>query len=106
VADILKHSPPKPSKPQAAIELVMNEISPYLTESDRNITHNLIKKHVEKPHPVYMHMVSPFPHVHFCLDQQPCPLCPAACGDARGCVGADTDSKPRPSDSNRLCATS
>lgn len=58
VADILKHNPPKPLKPQACIDQVVAEISPHLDVQGRDITRKLIEKHVQKTHPVYAHMVS------------------------------------------------
>jgi hypothetical protein len=65
VAEILLHNPPKPSKPQAVIEMVMGEISVHLKkDEDRAITRSLIEKHVQKSHPVYAHMVNhPCPSV-------------------------------------------
>lgn len=60
VKNIIKQTPPRPSNPQAVIELVMNELSPFLSKEDKDLTQNLINKHVKKDHAVYRHMVKQF----------------------------------------------
>jgi hypothetical protein len=60
VADLVMETLPKPHDPSGAIEMVMKELSKHISEDNATVVQNLLNKHMQKTHPIYLHMVKNF----------------------------------------------